>query len=166
MINIVKTISTEFDDSKRRIVKFLRFGKGDVQTAPQASPFGSDTNPPANWRAVYGRTSSKGDTVIIGYFNIDLLAEVGENRQYSTDEEGNLAFETRMRPDGTFEIGGSVDNLIRFQQLDTEMQKLIVALQTELGLIATGIAAGGGSYVPGVLQLDISSAKIEELKTS
>ena len=166
MINLVKTISTEFDNAKRRIIKFLRLGKEDVQTSVQASPFGSDTNPPANMRAIYVQTGVKGDTFIIGFINTDLVAEVGENRFFSTDKDGNLIFEARMRNDGTFEIGGSVDNLIRFNKLNIELQKLIVSLQLELANIAIGIVGVGGAYAPGVLSLNISSAKIDELKTS
>jgi len=166
MIRLAKVISTEFDDARRRVVKVLGLGKRDVQTPLQASPFGSDSNPPEGFRAIYAKTGTKGDTFIIGYINVDQVAEVGEHRLFSTDENGNLAFEARMRNDGTFELGGSVDNLTRHAALNTELQKLIVSLQAELALIATGIAAGGGAYSPGVLQLDISNAKIEELKTS
>ena len=166
MIRLVKVISTEFDKAKRRVVKALGLGKGDVQTPLEASPFGSDSNPPPGLRAIYAKTGTKGDTFIIGYINLDQVAEVGEHRLFSTDEQGNLAFEARMRNDGTFEIGGSVDNLTRHNALNIELQKLVVALQAELALIAIGIAAGGGAYTPGVLSLDISNAKIEELKTS
>lgn len=166
MIRLVKFISTELDNAGRRIVKYLRLGKTDVQTSPLAAPFGSDGNPAGNLRAIYVETGVKGETYLVGFINRDLVAEVGENRQFSTDEDGNLIFEARMRNDGTYEIGGSVDNLIRFQKLNTELQGLVLALQTELALIATGIAAAGGAYTPGVLNLDISSAKIDELKTS
>ena len=58
MINLVKVISTSLDDAKRRIIKFSRFGKSDIQDVPQASPFGDETRahrrlaPPGNARRV------------------------------------------------------------------------------------------------------------------
>ena len=166
MISLIKVISTEIIGKGRRAIKSLRLGKKDIQTPVQAASFGSDANPPANLRAIYLRTGTKGDTVVVGFINVDQLAEVGENRQFSTDENGNLIFETRMRNDGTFEIGGSVDNLIRFAKLDTEMQALAASINTELAKIATGITGVGGAYVPGTITINISAAKIDELKTS
>ncbi len=165
MISLVKVVSTLIEGG-RRIVKVLRLGKQDVQTPIQAGPFGSDVNPPADIRAVYLRTGSKGDTFVVGFINIEQLAEVGENRQFATDEDGNLIFETRMRNDGTFEIGGSVDNLIRFQSLDNEMQTLSTNINTELAKIATAIGGVGGAYVVSPIVISIQAAKIAELKTS
>ena len=166
MIRLVKFISTELDSASRRIVKYLRLGKTDVQTSPLASPFGSDGNPAGNLRAIYLETGVKGETYLVGFINRDLVAEKGENRQFSTDEDGNLIFEARMRNDGTYEIGGSVDNLIRFNALDTQMQKLSTDINAELTKIASGIATGGGAYTPAPIGIDISTAKIDELKTS
>ena len=165
MISLVKVISTSVELG-RRIIKVLRLGKQDVQTPIQAGPFGSDVNPPANIRAVYVRTGTKGDTFIVGFINIDQVAEVGENRQFSTDTDGNLIFQARMRNDGTYEIGGSQDNLIRFASFDTQIQKLSADINTELTKIASGIATAGGAYTPAPISIDMSSAKIDELKTS
>lgn len=165
-MHLAKVISTEIVEAGRRIIKVLRLGKQDVQTPLQAGPFGSDVNPPANIRALYMRTGTKGDTFIVGFVNIDQVAEVGENRMFSTNENGDLIFEARMRNDGTFEIGGSVDNLIRFAKLDVQMQKLSTDINTELTKIASGIATGGGAYTPAPISIDISTAKIDELKTS
>ena len=62
------------------------------------------------------------------------------------------------------ELEGNTHNLVKHTPLDTALQTFKTALQVELGLIATGIAAGGGSYTPGVLTIDISGAKVNELK--
>lgn len=166
MIRLVKIISTELVERGRRLIKVLRLGKQDVQTPIQAGPFGSDVNPPPGVRGIYVRTGTKGDTFLVGFINIDQVAEVGENRQFATDENGALIFEARMRNDGTYEIGGSADNLMRFTGLDTQMQKLSSDINAELVKIASGITTGGGVYTPAPIGIDISSAKIEELKTS
>jgi len=179
MISLVKLISTEFDDAKRRIIKYLRLGKQDIQTSIQAAPFGSDANPPANMRAIYSKTGVNGDTFIVGFINKDLVAEVGENRLFSTDEDGNLAFEARIRNDGTFEIGGSVDNLIRFNklksafdELKTDFNNLVTAYNAHTHITTATVGTGP----PGIIApttstgtpstADMADSKIDELKTS
>ena len=79
MINIIKVISTEIVAKGRRAIKGLRLGKQDVQTPLQAAPFGSDTNPPANLRAVYLRTGVKGAQVVVGFINLDQVADTRSN---------------------------------------------------------------------------------------
>ena len=89
-MNIVKVFSTEVDSKLRRLIKFLRLGKSDVQTAYQAGSYGMDSNPIKNMVAIYAETGKIGDTVIIGYINRDQLAEPGEIRIFSTDDDGGL----------------------------------------------------------------------------
>ena len=179
MIRLVKVISTELGTAGRRIIKALGLGKGDVQTAIQAAPFGSDSNPPEGFRAIYAKTGTKGDTFIIGYINVDQVAEVGEHRLFSTDEQGNLAFEARMRNDGTFELGGSVDNLARYSELEKSFNELKGDFNdhvTDYNGHTHPTTATISSGPPGVITpttslstpsaADITPAKIEELKTS
>lgn len=179
MIRLVKFISTELDNASRRIVKYLRLGKRDVQTSPLAASFGSDCNPAGNLRAIYVETGVKGETYLVGFINRDLVAEVGENRQFSTDEDGNLIFEARMRNDGTYEIGGSVDNLARYSKLEESFNELKSDFNDHVTdynghIHPTTATVSTGS--PGVLTpttsqstpsaADITPAKIDELKTS
>ncbi len=164
-MSLVKVISTELDKAKKRIVKVLRFGKDDVQTSIEASPFGFDSNPVKDLIAVYSTTSEKGKTVIVGYLNKDLLAAVGESRMYSTNKSGELQTFIHLKNDGTIELAGSSDNAVRFTPLSSEMQSLAAAINVELALIATGIGAAGGAYTPGTISIDISGAKIDEIKT-
>ena len=179
MIRLVKFISTELDNARRRIVKYLRLGKSDVQTSPLASPFGSDGNPAGNLRAIYVETGVKGETYLVGFINRSLVAEIGENRQFSTDEDGNLIFEARMRNDGTYEIGGSVDNLARYSKLEESFNELKSDLNSHISdynththiTTATVSAGAPGVIAPTITTstpsaADITPAKIEELKTS
>ena len=87
MINIVTIISTALDSFNRRIPKFLRFGKNDVQTSFESAPFGVDANPIKNTKAVYLNTGEKGKDVIVGYINKNQQANNGELRLYSMDSE-------------------------------------------------------------------------------
>lgn len=162
---ITAIISTAVDSVNRRIIKVRRRGRDDVQTAFEAASYGVDSNPIPGLRAIYASTEDKGKKVIIGYINVEQLAGVGENRIYSTDENGDLKFFIWLKNDGTCEIGGSSDNAVRYIPLNSGLQDLVTALQAELVKIATGIAAGGGSYSPGTLNLNITDSKIDEIKT-
>ena len=59
-MNLVKVISSEIDNTKRRIVKFLRYGKSDVQTSFEAMPFGIDSSPTKDMIAIYAPTGENG----------------------------------------------------------------------------------------------------------
>lgn len=163
---LVKVESTELDDENRRVVKFVRYFKQDAGTAKQVAPFGVDSAPPAqkNVRAVHGDTESVKDCVILGYINEGQVAEAGETRLYAVDDESEEVMFIHLKADGTVEIGGDSDNLVKYIPLDNAMQVLAAAINTELGKIATGIAAGGGSYTPTNINIDISLAKAERLK--
>lgn len=161
---ITKLISTAIEKGVR-IAKVLRLGDDDVQTAQDAAPWGIDGNPLPDTLAVYAETLDKGAPVIVGYINEEQLAGVGELRTYATDSEGNVVTHVWLKNDGTMELGGNVDNAVRYGPLNDELQNLITFLNQQLALIASGISAGGGSYSPGTAQLDISGAKINEIKT-
>lgn len=164
MINFVKVISTEIKKAQR-VIKILRLGLSDVQTAEESVPFGIDSAVPKDFIAIYAPTSAKG-TVIIGYLNKNQLAETGEMRIYSTNSAGNeVKMYIHLKTDGTAVFGGEADNLVRFTPVDDAIKDIKAFLQQELPLIAAGIATGGGSYTPGTPTFDVADAKIEEFKT-
>jgi hypothetical protein len=164
-MNFVKVISTQFDKFKKRLIKVRNLGLDDVQTPFESSPFGLDSNPIEGMVAVYSRTEHESDQVIVGYLNKNQIAEPGESRLFSTDSDGNIVFDIILKNDGTAEIGGNGDNLIRFSPLNSEMESLQTFINTELTKIQTGIVGAGGSYTPGSLDIDISGARIDEVKT-
>lgn len=165
MATITTVLSSAFDSVKRRIVKVRRFGKNDIQTAKQAVAYGMDSNPIAGMKAIFADTANRKEQVIIGYINVDQLALPGETRMFSTDDEGELQMFLWLKKDGTLWMGGNADNAVRYAPLNTGLQNLVTALQTELGKIAIGVAGGGGSYTPGTLSVDITASKINEIKT-
>lgn len=176
MLVSTQTISTELRQLGKRVVKFLRYGLKDFQTADQISPFGIDSNPIAKMTAIYGKTSNNGSTVIIGYMNPNMLSDVGELRLFSTNAQGSLKMHIWLKNDGTAEFGGDANNLTRYQDLETAFNELkgdfnglVQAFNTHMhATAATGPPSipTPGSGIPAMpSNADISPAKIEELKT-
>lgn len=139
--------------------------KNDTVQAKQIAPYGIDSAPVKQVVAIYSGTDSVKDCVVLGYIVPNQLASPGENRLFSSDADGNLKAYIWLKNDGTILIGGNADNAVRYAPLDAGLQQLVGQLQSELSSIASGIAGAGGVYVPGTLSLDISGAKINEVKT-
>lgn len=166
MLNAVKVISTELDNLTRRVVKYLRLGKSDVQTSLQSACFGIDSNPVKDLVAIYGQTGEKGKTVIIGYLLKGQLTATGETRLYSTDADGALKTFIWLKNDGTIEIGGGTDFMVRYSKLEEAFNEL----NNKFNAFANAYVPGGPSSVglPAAAQpsnADITQAKIEEIKT-
>lgn len=174
-MNLVKVISSEIDDTKRRIVKFLRYGKSDVQTSFEAMPFGVDSNPTKDMIAIYAPTGENGKTVILGYINKNQLAEVGELRLFSTDSDNAEKFYIHLKNDGNCEIGGDADNMVRYSQIERSINELkddITTLKSVFSGWVTVPQDGGAAlklasatWFATPLVEDITQAKINEIKT-
>jgi hypothetical protein len=172
-MNIVKVISSEFTDLSQRLVKFLRLGKSDVRTAIEVGPFGVDSNAPKDTVAAYSDTAVKGQSVIVGYVNTRQEAGVGEYRTYAVDSSGDVAFYTWIKANGTMEIGGDTDNMVRYSELETAFNQLRDDfndfVNTTYNLHQHPTAAVGPPSVPTVTgtpsTADITAAKINEIKT-
>ena len=172
-MNLVKIISTEINDLTQRVSKFLRFGLKDVQTALQTAPYGMDSNPIKDMIAIYGATSDKGKPVIIGYINKNQLADIGEARIFSTDENGNLKTFIWLQNDGIMEIAGNVDNMVRFSELksgfDTlksDFNSFVTTYNTHTHATAPTGPVSPPSAAASSTVADIDSSKINEIKTS
>lgn len=176
-MNLVKTISTQIKKGER-LVKFLRFGKNDVQECQQSSSFGDDSNAPKDMIAVYSATGEIGSPVIIGYINKNQLAGIGEKRIFSLKSNGDLAQYVWLKNDGTAEYGGDTDNFVRYSKLETAFNRLkddhneLAAKWNAFVLAYTPGSPGtvgtpptlSGSNVP-LSTANIAPAKINELKT-
>lgn len=94
---------TSFDNLKSRLIKFIGYGTNDVKNQPEAMPYGLDSNPVKNMTAIYVQNVS-GQLVVIGYININQLADVGEFRTYATDKDGNLQGSVWLKNNGDVNI--------------------------------------------------------------
>lgn len=162
MISISK-INSSLIEKGYRVFKVLQFG---AKTADECAPFGEDSNPLKDMTAVFAETSSGGEPVIIGYFNKNQLAEIGEKRMYSLKQDGSVSSFIWLKNDGTIQLNGTNDNAVRFKPLKNALTQTDTSINTELSKIALAISSLGGSYTPGQVQTDISGAKIDDLKTS
>lgn len=162
----LKVILSNLDSLGRRLVKAYRYGSIDVQTPLQASPYGLDSAPIKDMVAVYSKTDNDDTNVVLGYFNKNLLAQEGEVRLFSTDSNGSLKTYVWVKNDGNIQLGGSADNAVRYSKLNMGLQQFKVDMQAELVKIAAGIVAGGGTYTPATLNIDVSASKINTIKTS
>jgi len=162
MISYAKIKSTLIEKS-RRILKVVEFGP---KTAIEVAPFGEDGNPLKDMVAIYSKTTEAGERVILGYINKNQISQPGEKRIYSLTPEGAVSFSIHLKGDGTCEIGGDVDNMVRFQALDTALKAQDNLINAELAKIAIAIGSLGGSYVVAPVSTDISASKIEEVKSS
>ena len=162
---IVNVLSASFDSVKRLVVKFIRYGLNDTQTAIDVAPYGTDANPIAGMIALYDVTPGSGETFIVGYLVKNRMAAPGEHRIFSTDSNGNLKAYLWAKNNGNLELNGNADNAVRYAPLNTELSSFKTVMQAELVKIATGIIAGGGTYTPGTLSLDISASKIDTVLT-
>lgn len=176
MINIVKTISTELDSLQRRVVKILRLGKSDTQTADQIAPHGIDSNPIKDMMAVYADTGEKGDKVILGYLNKNQVAAPGEFRIFSVNADGELQTFIWLKADGTILMGGDAKNMVRFQELKTGFDELKSNHNDLVSAFNAHMHATAGSGAPspptpasGIpaqpSTASIDDSKIDEIKT-
>lgn len=167
----VKQAATEF-------IKVLRLGKNDVQTSLYVFPFGFSGKAVNETLAVHAKTMQKGDSVVVGYvLEKDETTNVGESRLYSTDSDGNVVAEIICRNDGTAEILGNDDNMVRFSELKTaydqlknDHDSLVSAFNQHVHPTAAVGSPSPPTPVPNVIPAtpstgDISNAKIDEVKT-
>lgn len=172
-MQITSVLGSAISKAKRQLIKVLRFGKDDVQEIDQVGPSNFDSSPISEMRAIYGKTSSDGDSIIIGYINENALAEPGESRMYSLDSNGVLQNYIWAKNDGTLEIGGDADNMVRYSKLKSGFDQLKSDFNihiAEYNLHAHPTAPVGPVTPPTVLstpsEASISASKISEIKTS
>jgi hypothetical protein len=163
-MNLTRVISTFFDDALSRVVKVYKSGK-NVHSAKQAAPFGVDSNPIANMVAVHAATTVDGRPVIIGYVDKNLIADVGEIRIFSTNEDGDVETFIHLKNNGQIVLGGESDNAVRYSELDDGLQEFEGDINAEFVKIQTAITGLGGVYSRLNVSVNITDAKIDEIQT-
>lgn len=157
MITIGKVESFSFDKAKRRVIKFLRFGKSDGKTGFEVSPYGIDSGIPSGFNAVSVQTQQNGRNVIIGYINENQIAELGSVRLYS--ENGQVY----LRKDGNLEVLGTGDFMVRYNALEAAFNELQDKFNTHVHLSASPGLPNAVTATPSTG--DITGAKCPNIKT-
>lgn len=177
MITVVKMISNSYDSLGRLISKFQRMGKADIQEVITVGPFGVDSRAIKDMVAIHAQTGVSGESVVIGFINKDCIAAIGENRIFSTDENGVLSTYIHLKNDQTMEVGGNTDFMVRYSELENAFNELkndhndlVTAFNSHMhATAATGppsIPTPIPSSIPATPSTaDITGAKIEEIKT-
>jgi len=173
---LANTISTAIAKGYREIK--TKFGLNNVETSKDAQPFGFESNPIKGLIAITAETMSNEEPVVLNYLNqkTDKKLKNGESVIYATDSDGNKKATITMRADGTAEILGTGDFMVRFTSLETAYNEL----QNKYNNLVTGFnqhihpTPSGPSSIPTPVPSlipassstgDITKAKIEEIKT-
>lgn len=147
-----------------RLLTALVTGKNDVREYYETSPYGWDSSPVANVKAVYMSTLNRGDNVNTGYIATDRIAQPGESRMYSTDSSGSTKYFVYCYTDKVVIGTGSPSNhLTQFEALNEKLQDQISQINTQLDAIQAGISSAGGSYVPVHIVEDFTGAKTNNI---
>ena len=149
-------------ENGKRILKVDQYG---AKTAKVAANYGDDSQPLKNMTAIYSPTAVNSEPVIIGYINTNQVAEEGEKRIFSQSLDGALSFSIHLKTDGTCEIGGNIDNAVRFNALSSSLTASDTALNAELVKIQALFTGLGLTYARSQVTTNISTSKIEEIKT-
>ena len=134
----------------------------NTRAIPQYGPPGLDSAPVAGTLALSASTATQGRDVIVGYQNINQVAQPGETILYSQDAGGNYRATATMRTDGTMELLGTGDFLVRYFALNTALQSYFTSLNTA---ITAGVSSAGGAYTPPPAP-DLTTAKVDKIKTT
>lgn len=160
MLTFSKLKSSSIEQGKR-ILKVFQFG---AKTAKEVSPFGFDGCAPENWTAIYGETSNKGESVVIGYINKNQIAGVGESRMYAIGSSGEVVGYVYARASGVLELNGNEFSGVRFQNLVQAINAQNSLINAELAKIAGAIASLGGTYTPANIITDLAPAESPTIK--
>lgn len=169
-MTISKILSSIIENGKL-IIKILASGSSDVKTAFNISPFGIDSNPTKDYRAIYANTEVKGEKVLLGIFNENVLTDIGEIRIYSEDSPKNQSFYIHLKNDGTCEIGGDSNFMVRFNELETgfnelkdDHNSLVTAFNSHVHPTAAVGPPSVPTPVPGTIPVSSSDANITNAK--
>jgi hypothetical protein len=159
-------------ESGRRVVQVLKAGKFGTATGNEVSPAGIDSSQYAgeSVRAVYSETTITGSNIVIGYINNGKLSQPGETRIYSNSTSGTLITYIWLHNAagaGQIEIGGTADNAVGYNQLETQFNilngkfnDLVTAFNTHMHATAGTGPPVPPTPVPMVIPALLSTANI------
>ena len=176
-MRIIAVISSSLE-RRRHLIKFNKMGNNDTEETDQVLPYGIDSNPISDSRGLYTQTSVLGENFIVGYIGENQITEPGEIALFSTDDNGAVQIRFHLKKDGTAELGGNNDFLVRFNELEKGFNELrddhnalIVKYNTHVHPYVGLVVGVPGATTPTASTdtpstANISASKISELKVS
>lgn len=169
-----KYLETFIKNSTIRIIKTI-WGKNNVETSQYLTPFGVEGVPQKDTIAIVAETQNREDPVIIGYISQSASALIGpgEVEIYSEDSDGIRKAKISMRNNGTCEILGTGDFMVRYSKLEEAYNELKESHNKLVDAFNQHVHPTNGSIptpIPGLIPAtesegDITGAKIDRVNT-
>lgn len=154
-----RTITTNRDGSGDRVMLQVQItNSDDIQTVEYVSLPGQDENPINGSRVYIIEVSDSYKIGIAVDDGVTPAMETGEKRLYSLSDAGVIQAFIKLLKTGIIEINGDADFAVRFTALEAQMQILVTDINAAFATKVNGSGAAGG------LVLDLSSAKVSEVK--
>jgi phage gp45-like len=131
--------------------------KDDIQTIEYVSLPGQDENPVDGSRIIIFEISPSYRVAIAVDEGVTPEMDEGEKRIYALSGSSVVSM-IKLLKTGIIEINGNGDFAVRWTALNTALQTFVTSLNAALATKEDGAGS------PGALTLDLSSAKIEEIK--
>lgn len=148
-------------ENGKRILKVNQYG---AKTAKESYPFGFDSAPLKDFTAIYMETSNADESVIVGYINKNQTAALGESRMYALGSSGEVVGFVWAKADGKLLLNGDAFSSVRYENLNTELQNQITAINNQFNAVSASIANLGGVFTPVPTVLNLDSVKSETVK--
>lgn len=129
----------------------------DIQSVQHVTLSGDDSGPPDDSQVIILDLGPAFKVAIAVDDLIEPSSTPGEKMIYSS-EGGVIKAFIKLLTSGIIELNGNIDNAVRFAALDTQLQTLVGQINAILGTKADG------SGTVGALILDLSPAKVDEVK--
>lgn len=162
-IGIIKghSIAKNKDGDKNRILLQVEMLEDDIRTVELMPGSGEDYNPAIGSRVFVADAEESSQIGIETTDNLEPETDPGEKEIYSTDNPVTTKLaRLKLNSAGEIELNGNADNAVRWSELNTALQTLVTAINAALA------TKDDGSGSAGTLTLDLSLAKIDEVKTS
>lgn len=154
-----REVTTNRDGTNQRVMLQVQMSNpDDIQTVEYVNLPGQDENPINGSRVYIIEVGSSYKIGIAVDDGVDPWGDPGEKRVYSTDDSGAIQAFINLLKTGIIEVNGNVDFAVRFDALEARMQILVTAINAAFATKINGSGAAGG------LVLDLSSAKVAEVK--
>lgn len=166
----MKIITVNTSDIRNTYRRIKAVFSRDAHDSYLLTPFGDDSCPTDNAKGIKIETNNNAIDAVIGFFNRSNIAQKGEKRLFSVKANGDEGFYVYFKNDGSFELGGTADNLAGYTKLKEGFDQLrsdfntFKATHTHLGVTAgTGITGVSSDVTPSTA--DISACKKDKIKT-